>query len=76
MVYLYVCIVCVCAIFTSFRIRGDVFVLSVGRRGADDSDANACEDSLYILPRAAPNRKSIIAMRHRVPGRWETKHPC
>ena len=74
MVYLYVC---VCVIFTSFRIRGDVFVSCVGRRGVDDSDANVSEGSPYILP-SRSSTKAKMSMRHPVRRRWEMgdQTPC
>jgi len=76
MVYLYVCVlcVCVCVIFTSLLL---VFVSCVGRRGADDSDANVSEGSPYILP-SRSSTKAKMSMRHPVRRRWEMgdQTPC
>jgi len=73
MVYLYVCVlcVCVCVIFTSLLL---VFVSCVGRRGADDSDANVSEDPPYILP--LRSTKAKMSMRHRVPKEMGDQTPC
>jgi len=73
MVYLYllcfddVLLSCVCVIFTSLLL---VFVSCVGRRGADDSDANVSEGSPYILP-SRSSTKAKMSMRHPVRRRWE-----
>ena len=51
---------CVC-VFTCLLL---VFVSCVGRRGADDSDANVSEDPPYILPRAAASKLPPCPLRH------------
>ena len=58
-------------IFTSLLL---VFVSCVGRRGADDSDANVSEDPPYILP--LRSTKAKMSMRHRVPKEMGDQTPC
>ena len=41
---------CCCRVYVIFTSLLLVFVSCVGRRGADDSDANVSEDPPYILP--------------------------
>merc|ERR1719261_42655 len=59
-VLLLLLLICVCVHFTCLLL---VFVSCVGRRGADDSDANVSEGSSYILP--SRSTKAKMSMRHR-----------
>ena len=55
---------CCCRVYVIFTSLLLVFVSCVGRRGADDSDANVSEGSPYILPSRSSIEARTMSLRH------------